>query len=62
MWKKEFAEELVIIKLGTNRYKYGCANCDVVRMAMKYEMDAHIHSVYTKSVSCVASAALLPTI
>ena len=62
--KKEFAEEPVIIKLGNNKYKYGCANCDVVPMATRHGMDAHICSVQCtqKSLSYVASATLVPSI
>ena len=28
--KKESEEEPVVIKLGNNKYKYGCANCNLM--------------------------------
>ena len=45
--KQEFVEELVMIKLGTNNYKYGCTNCDVIPKVSKCAMDAHICSAHT---------------
>ena len=41
-------EELVYIPLGNNKYKYGCGNCNITRMASKNGMDAHIHKCHTK--------------
>lgn len=46
--KKEFVEEPVAIKVETNKYRYGCGNCDVAPMATKRGMDAHIRAVHTK--------------
>ena len=41
-------EEQVYIPLGNNKYKYGCGNCNITKMASKNGMNAHIRKCYTK--------------